>query len=235
MTDNDFKRASGLHSMEIMGSLTVRLIHDLTNHLTILAGNAQVLEMVKNNPERLQKVLDRIRTSSAAAGELLDRFAKFRHQLNFKSAPCSPEDCLRDIDTLNPLSPGWVVMPEGQLTGRLEMESRWLAFCIWQAALMTRAPKGSVHLSQGPFPADWKAPGHVPLTIRQEHLLRCELRWRSPDLWLDEKQAAKPADLNLATVYELVKLVDGWVHYQPLPGGTDHRFNVFVPQLPARA
>ncbi|GEM_PF-2101215 len=230
MLDNKSKRAAGMQSMEIMGALTIRLIHDLTNHLTILAGNAQVLEMVQNNPERLKKVVERIRNSSEAAGALIDRFAKFRHQLNFKSAPTTIDDCLRDLDTLNPLSSGWTVHTSGELSGRIEMESRWLAFAIWETAILSNSPKGKVQLSQGGFPEDWNAPGHVPMQMRKERLFRCELVWRSPELWLDEKEAAKPMELNLATVYELVKMVSGWVHYQFLPAG-EHRFNMFIPLL----
>jgi hypothetical protein len=228
MNDNKSKRAAGMQSMEIMGALTVRLIHDLTNHLTILTGNAQVLEMVQNNPERLKKVIERIRHSSEAAGELIDRFAKFRHQLNFKSAPTTTDDCLRDLDTLNPLSGGWIVHPLGEMTGRIEMESRWLAFAVWETAILSRSPKGKLQLSQGGFPEDWNAPGHVPMRLRQERLFRCELVWQSPEPWLDEKEATKPTELNLATVHELIKLVDGWVHYQFLPAG-EHRFNIFIP------
>ncbi len=228
MNDNQSKRAAGMQSMEIMGALTVRLIHDLTNHLTILSGNAQVLEMVQNNPERLKKVIDRIRNSSEAAGALIDRFAKFRHQLNFKSGPTTIDDCLRDLDTLNPLAGGWTVHPRGEMNGRIEMESRWLAFAVWETAILSRSPQGKVQLSQGVFPEDWNAPGHVPLQVRQARHFRCELVWRSPEPWLDEKEAAKPMELNLATVHELIKLVNGWVHYHFLPAG-EHHFNLFVP------
>lgn len=221
-----------MQSMEIMGALTVRMIHDLTNHLTILTGNAQVLEMVQNNPERMKKVISRIQTSAEAAGELLDRFSKFRHQLNFKSTPASLDDCLRDLDTLNPMSGNWIVDAANDLSGRIEMESRWLAFAIWESAILSRCTHGKVTLSCGGFPEDWNAPGHVPMQMRQERLLRCELVWRTSDAWLDEKEAVKPTDLNLATVHELIKLVNGWVHYRFLPAG-EHRLNIFVPVVPA--
>jgi hypothetical protein len=217
-----------MQPLEIMGALTVRLIHDLTNHLTVLAGNAEVMEMVQNNPERLKKVVERIRHASDAAGELIDRFAKFRHQLSFKPAPVSINDCLRDLESLNPLSGGWTVQPVGEMTGRIEMESRCLAFAVWETAILTNSPKGRVNLSPGPFPEDWNAPGHVPMQIRGEHLLRCEVTWQSPEPWLDEKDSIKPSELDQATIYELIKMVEGWVHYQFLPAG-EHRFNMFIP------
>ena len=68
--------------METMGILTVRLIHDLSNQLTILAGNAQVLELVRNNPERLSKVIDHPLVSEIlAAGALAAVAAVAEHQL----------------------------------------------------------------------------------------------------------------------------------------------------------
>jgi signal transduction histidine kinase len=220
--------AGGLAPMEIMGALTVRLIHDLTNQLTILAGNAQVLEMVRNNPERLGKVIERIKGSATTAGELLDRFARFRQDLRFRTAPHSTTECLRELDALNPLRGAWTAEVRGELAGRVALESRWVAFAVWQTALQTHAPAGRVVISEGGFPADWAAPGHVPSRIKERQLLRCELSWSLPERWLDEPEAAKPSELALAVVYELIKIVDGWVHYGFEPADR-HRFNLFVP------
>ncbi|HAV63419.1 MAG TPA: hypothetical protein DCY13_13765 [Verrucomicrobiales bacterium] len=228
MIDRDKKQAAGLEPMEMMGALTVRLIHDLTNQLTVLAGNAQVLEMVRNNPERLAKVVDRIRNSSAAAGELLDRFSQYRQQLVYRTKPHPLEQCLRELEALNP-SPGqWRVSTIGDLGALIALEPRWVAFAVWQTVLQSGVGAGEVRVSRGGFPADWSAAGHVPARLKQRQLLRCELAWSSPGPWLDEHEAAKPMNLHLAVVYELTKIVDGWVHYQFLPGD-QHRFNLFLP------
>lgn len=228
MIDNESKRANGMQPMEIMGALTVRLIHDLTNQLTILTGNAQVLEMVQNDPERLKKVIERIRHSSEAAGELIDRFAKFRQQLDFKSSHSSAKDCVRELNRLNPMPGTWGVDAPDDLPGQIELESRFLAFAVWESATLSRCAHGTVTLSAGPFPNDWNAPGHVPMQMREWSMLRCELVWKSSEPWLSEKEAIKPSDLNLATVYELAKMVNGWTHYRFLPEG-GHRFNLFIP------
>jgi len=203
--DEERKQAAGLTPMEIMGALTIRLIHDLTNHLTILAGNAQVLEMVRDNTQRLDKVIERIKASSTAAGELL-----------------------RDLATLNPMPGGWLARMPAEIDGRVALEPRWIAFAIWQVALRSEVSAGRVQLSVGDFPADWQGAGHVPSRLKEGPLLRCELSWESPGPWLDEREAVKPMDLHLAVVYELIKVVDGWVHYRFQPPD-QHRFNLFVP------
>ena len=226
--DRQSQFAGGLSPMEIMGALTVRLIHDLTNQLTILAGNAQVLEMVRTNPERLGKVIERIKSSSTVAGELLDQFARFRQDLGFRTTPHSSTECLRELDALNPLRGAWKAELRGELHGRVALEPRWVAFTVWQAALQTQSPAGQVTVSEGGFPLDWAAPGHVPSRIKERQLLRCELSWSKPAAWLEELEAAKPTELGRAVVYELVKIVDGWVHYQFLPND-QHRFNLFLP------
>ncbi len=222
------KQALGLSPMETMGALTVRLIHDLSNQLTVLAGNAQVLEMVRDNPERLTKVIERIKTSTTHAGELLDRFARFRQELRFRVAPQSTMACLRSVEALNPLGGQWLVAARGELTGQVALESRWIAFAIWQIALLGGAPNGQVTISEGGFPADWPSPAYVPARLREKRLLRLELAWTGPGPWLDEKEAVKPMNLPLATAYEVFKIIDGWAHYQFLPAG-QHRFNAFLP------
>jgi hypothetical protein len=222
------KPAPGLSPMETMGVLTVRLIHDLSNQLTILAGNAQVLELVRNNPERLSKVIDRIKTSSTNAGELIDRFARFRQEMRFRTTPHPLAECVRSLDTLNPLGGGWTTDVRGELTEQVSLEPRWVAFSIWQIALLCGSPRGHVTLTQGDFPADWPSPAYVPTRLKEKQLLRCELGWQGPGPWLEEKEAAKPTDLSLAAAYEIFKIVDGWSHYQFLPG-EEHRFNLFIP------
>lgn len=222
------KHAAGLPPMEMMGVLMVRLIHDLSNQLTILAGNAQVLEMVRNNPERLGKVIERIKNSSANAGTLIDRFARFRQEMRLRTVPNSLAECLRSLDTLNPLTGGWVVDVRGDLAGEVALESRWVAFAVWQVAILCGVPRGRVTLSAGDFPADWPAPAYVPSRLREKQLFRCELAWSRPGPWIDDTEAAKPNDLALATAYEILKIVDGWAHYQ-YSADAAHRFNLFFP------
>ena len=149
MIDNEQKRAAGMQPMEIMGALTVRLIHDLTNHLTILAGNAQVLEMVQNNPERLKKVIGRIRASSEAAGDLLDRFSKFRQQLDLGSAPFSLSDCMRDLERLNPMAGNWILRAKDELPGQIDLESRWRLGRGLPEMLRLVGAKGSMGYERG--------------------------------------------------------------------------------------
>lgn len=220
--------APGLSPMEMMGALTVRLIHDLSNQLTILAGNAQVLELVRDNPERLAKVAERIKTSATNVGELLDRFARFRQELRYRAGPHALAECVREIGALNPLKAGWKVEASPGLVESVALEPRWIAFAIWQIAQLGGAPQGRVTLTEGNFPADWPSPAYVPSRLREKRLFRCELVWTGPGPWLDEKEAAKPTDLHLATAYEIFKIVDGWGHYQFLPG-EQHRFNLFFP------
>lgn len=222
------KPAPGLSPMETMGILTVRLIHDLSNQLTILAGNAQVLELVRNNPERLSKVIDRIKTSSTNAGELIDRFARFRQEMRFRTKPHPLTECRQSLETLNPFADNWPVAVRGELTERISLEPRWVAFSVWQIALLCGSPNGCVTLSEGDFPADWPAPAYVPTRLKEKRLLRCELSWQGPGPWLEEKEAAKPTDLGLAAAHEVFKIVDGWSHYQFLPGA-EHRVNLFFP------
>lgn len=215
--------------MEMMGALTVRLIHDLSNHLTILAGNAQVLELVRDNPERMAKVIERIKNSTTNAGELLDRFARLRQELRLRSDPRALTECAGEIAALNPLPGGWSVATGGELSGRVSLEPRWIAFAVWQVAGLCGAEQGRVELSEGNFPPDWTAPAHVPARLRERRLFRSELTWNGPGPWLQDQEAAKPMDLHLATAYEIFKLVDGWAHYQFLPSG-QHRFNFFFPR-----
>lgn len=225
------KHGPGLAPLEIMGALMVRLIHDLSNQLTILSGNAQVLDLVRNNPERLDKVIDRIKTSSGQAGELIDRFARFRQELPLRTTPHALTACLGTLEALNPLKPGWRVEVRSELKGRISLEPRWVGFMVWQVALLSGATAGVVALSEGDFPADWSAPGYAPSRLKERGLFRCESLWRGSGPWLDEKEAAKPSQLDLATVYEIFKIIDGWGHYQFTPPD-EHRFNLFLPLTP---
>lgn len=222
------KHAPGLSPMEMMGVLMVRMIHDLSNQLTILAGNAQVLDLVRGDPERLAKVIDRLKTSSTNVGKLIEQFARFRQDYRYRAVPHALTECLQELEALNPFSSRWKVATVGEMSGQIALEPRWVAFAVWQVALLGGADTGSIQISAGKFPADWDAPAYVPSRLRQHELLQCELRWSGPGPWLEEKEAAKPSDLNLATAYEILKIIDGWAHYKFVPD-EQHRFNLFFP------
>lgn len=228
LADPPATHAPGLSTMEMMGVLMVRLIHDLSNQLTILAGNAQVLDMVRNNPERLPKVIDRIRTSSTNAGTLIDRFARLRQDIRFRTNPQPLEICLEEVRATNPTHGRWTIETPEEFVGSIALEPRWLAFCVWQIALLSRAMDGHLVVSEGDFPEDWESPAYAPTRLREASLLRFEFRWQGPGPWLDEKETAKPTDLNLAMAYEVFKIVDGWPHYQFSPND-EHHFNLFLP------
>ncbi|MBI1177408.1 hypothetical protein GC207_08205 [bacterium] len=228
LADPPATHAPGLSTMEMMGVLMVRLIHDLSNQLTILAGNAQVLDMVRNNPERLPKVIDRIKTSSTNAGTLIDRFARLRQDIRFRTSPQPLAKCLEEVCAVNPVPNRWTIHSSDELVGSVALEPRWIAFCVWQIALLSRAARGQIVASEGGFPEDWESPAYAPTRLREGQLLRLEFQWQGPGPWLDEKEMAKPTDLSLAMAYEIFKIVDGWAHYQ-FQADDEHRFNLFFP------
>lgn len=218
----------GLEPMEVLGSLMSRMLHDLSNQLTILGGNAQLLELVANNPAKLVQVTDRIKKSADAAGKLLDDYARFRQSFTFPLDRTPVTELVDGLRQANPLPDDWVVLPTGDGEREVRMEARWLAYLVWQSALLGGGRSGEVVVSAGPFPADWRHAGHVPGDLKTRELLRVVLSWESETPWMSAEEATKPVELFAASVYEIAKLFSGWLHYQHSPD-LQNRFTLFFP------
>ena len=84
-----------------------RLVHEMTNQLLIIAGNAQIADRSDNDPLLAAQSVKAIRQASETAGRLLDGYASFLRRLPATSASGSVSEAASLIAENASQNPGW--------------------------------------------------------------------------------------------------------------------------------
>jgi signal transduction histidine kinase len=202
-----------LSPLESLGVLMSRLLHDLTNPLAVLAGNAQVAGLAPVDPELQAKALKSIHQASDVAGELLDRYADFRRSFSQHPAEIPAGTVIDHLVQTNPHPALWPVTIAGDFRGWVAVEPRWVAFAIWALANASGAGAGTVECTRES--SSRIRPRSTPAwsTPRSEGL-RISLRWQSDQLLFSSPETNRPDSLELAVIWELVRWMEGVIDYR---------------------
>lgn len=222
---------NAVSTIEMSGVLASRMIHELTNHLTVIAGNLQVVEMVPDDPELAARALGSVRQASMALGEVVDRYASFRRQLRNDSLGCDASD----FSTMVKQGPGpepfdepgqgasrdwwkeWDVIAPASMKGWLPIEARWINYAIWRAAGLSQAPRGQIRFFPPGSNPDLGGLSTLISGNRFGDFLHIAICWAGDKSALDHQELHKPSSLALAVVIGLVRWVEGQVGVVFLP------------------
>ena len=202
-----------LSPLESLGVLMSRLLHDLTNPLAVLAGNAQIAGLAPADPELQAKALNSIQQASDVAGELLDRYADFRRSFSQRTAEIPVGAVIDHLVQSNPHPAHWPVTIAGDFRGWVAVEPRWVAFAIWALANESGAGAGTVECAResrslirpGSTPA-WSPPRSAGLRIK--------VRWQSDQPLFSCPETNRPDSLELTVIWELVRWMEGVIDYR---------------------
>ncbi len=224
------------------GVLVSRMIHELTNHLTVVAGNLQVVEMAPEDPDLVRKALESVRLASVGMTEVVERYAGFRRQLRNDSLGCDPSDFANLVMKGPPPEPfqatgqnagsewwaDWKVTAPTPMQGWLPIEARWINHAIWRVAALSGSPSGEIRFFPPGSNPDLQGVSTLTTGNRLGNFLHISISWKGDKSSLDRQELHKPSTLALAVVIGLVRWVDGQVGVVFLPPD-ENRFWIFLP------
>ena len=205
-----------------------RLVHEMTNQLLIISGNAQIAERSSNDPLLAAQALKSICLASETAGKLLDRYVLFLRQLPAPMASGSVAVVASLIAQNAGQIHGWHIDLTGPLAGIAAVDPRWIAFAVWQIARESQVQEGEITLCCGiprsAIPLTIPMPAH----LGSSHMLQIVMKWRSPTPLLPDDETRKPKNLLLAVIYGMLSGVGGDCHYY-FGRPDQNRFTLLVP------
>lgn len=219
-----------LSALEVSGAISARVIHDLSNLISGMVGNAEYALNPAADPASVQKAIRAIGVSANAAGHLLAKCLPLQ-QLIFREAfPFDVSELAPIIAEAASLAPGWHVAEPVALAGQVRVQPRWLSAAIWQLARETDASGGEMEFASGPvvFPVRWQ--GTNPNLERPLQFFQITLRYRSDHALFSNEGPISPDRFPLLAAYELIRSIKGQVQERPKPPGRQE-ISVLIPLI----
>jgi hypothetical protein len=216
--ENEFTIAP-LSALEISGAVSARVIHDLSNLISGIIGNAEYAGQALDNSVGLQKALQAICTSANAAGKLVGQCLPLQHSVSNQTFPFDAAELAEIIAQAASIAPGWRATVPAGLTGQAKVHPRWLASAIWQLALETQADRGEIHFASGlpVFPVAWQ--GASPNNGRPLHLFQTTLSYRAEDPLVSDEAPVTPERPGLLATVEIIRRFKGQLQFLSNPPG----------------
>lgn len=208
-----------LSPMELMGALSGRLIHDLSNHLSVISGNAQFAQMLSDDPEKVARAVQAVIKASTAAGNAIGACSHYRRRL-YTSQPSMKASELEDaIEFAVQGWPEWDCDVPSSLSGTIAFDSRWVAHSIRQLLELVDAHEGNIEVSRVRFADLPECPGRKFRGCPAPELIEIKLTYRAEET-IDFNQAKKAfAQVPLLAAYEMIHGCGGWIDsYSPEEG-----------------
>jgi hypothetical protein len=217
-----------LSSLEISGAICARVIHDLTNLLSGIMGNAEYAQRADADPANLQKALQAITLSANSAGKLLGQCLPLQHLVSRASVPYPIAELAVDLAEAACLAPGWSVNAPPALDGEVSVQPRWLTAAIWQLAREADVTSGEINFLCGPavFPVVWSGSNLSGTQPRQ--LFQVTLSYRSDHQLLTNGAPISPERFGLLAAFEIIRRSKGQIHSRPKPPGRQE-ISVLIP------
>lgn len=217
-----------LSALEVTGAICSRVVHDLSNLLSGIVGNAEYAQNPEVTPAEMQKAVQAISVSANAAGKLLGQCLPLQLLVSREAFPFDTSELALIIAEAAGLAPGWRVAEPAPLTGQVRVQPRWLSAAVWQIAREAEANSGELEFACGPavFPVVWHGPGAS--ATRQPDLFQITLRYRSDHPLFTKDGPANPDRFGLLAAYELIRRFKGQIHSRLKPPGRQE-ISVLIP------
>jgi hypothetical protein len=224
MNDTTAPPFAPLSPLEISGALCSRVMHDLSNQVSGILGNAEYAQRGDGDPANLQKALQAITISANNAGKLLGQCLPLQQLIQRESFPYPALDLAADIAEAAGLAPGWRVNPPPELRGEVRVQPRWFTSAVWQLAREADTPHGEIEFSCGPamFPVVWS--GQNPNTAQSIELFQITLRYRADQPLFENGVKISPDRFALCAAHEIVRRLKGQILNHPKPPGRQEIF-----------
>jgi hypothetical protein len=208
-----------LSPLEVSGALCARVIHDLSNLLSGIIGNAEYAQRPDADPAGLKKALEAISLSANSAGKLLGQCLPLQQFIVRSAFPFDTVEQAATIAEAAGIAPGWRVTVAPKLTGQVAVQPRWLTAAVLQIARETETSQGEIQFVCGPavFPVVWS--GSNPNFSQPLQLFQITLTYRGDQPLFPLSGQINPERLPLLAAHELIKRFKGQIHSRPKPPG----------------
>ena len=169
-----------LTSLEMLGALSSRLIHDFKNKLAVISGNAHFASLSPDNPQRMATALAAIRRTSDEAAQFLERMAVLRRELGRHVEPSSAAELAQSLQRVMACEPAWEFRAPAELTGRVAIPLRWLRLIAWEIKADSRSSAGSAELDLASVPESEKPEPSLNEDLPPGDYCRIQLRHPLP-------------------------------------------------------
>jgi hypothetical protein len=217
-------------ALEVTGAICSRVIHDLSNLVSGIVGNAEYAQNPEVSAAEVQKAVQAISVSANAAGKLLGQCLPLQLLVSQETFPFDASEMALLIAEAAGLAPGWRVGEPAPLTGQVRVQPRWLSAAVWQIAREADANAGELEFACGPavFPVVWHGPGAV--ASRRPELFQITLRYRADHPLFTKDGPANPDCFGLLAAHELVRRFKGQIHSRAKPPGRQE-ISILIPLL----
>jgi hypothetical protein len=218
-----------LSGLEMTGAICARVIHDLSNLMSGIVGNAEFAQNPEADPVSVKKAITAISVSANTAGKLLGQCLPLQLLVANETFPFDVGELALIIAESGGLAPGWRVAEPAPLTGQVKVQPRWLAAAIWQLAREADSQTGEVEFACGPanFPVVWHG---TTGTRGPVDLFQIMLRYRSDHALLSKDGPANPDRFGLLAACELIRRFKGQVHARSKSPGRQE-LSILIPLL----
>jgi hypothetical protein len=219
-----------LSAIEISGAICARVIHDLSNLVSGIVGNAEYAQTEGTDPDKVAKAIEAIGLSAISAGKLLGQCLPLQKLVSAECVPCDVAELALVIAEWSNLAPGWQVLEPRSLTGSVRAQPKWLSAAVWQIAREASAQGGETEFATGPavFPLVWH--GTNPNHSGPVELFQITFRYRSEQAFASGSAAVNPAGYALLAAQELIHRMKGQIHSRPKPPGRQE-ISILLPLL----
>lgn len=219
-----------LSGLEMTGAICARVIHDLSNLMSGIVGNAEYAQNPEADPADVQKAIHAIGVSANAAGKLLGQCLPLQMLLANEAFPFDVSELALIIAESAGLAPGWRVAEPAPLIGQIRVQPRWLSAALWQIARQADSPHGEIEFACGPavFPVVWHGPGAN--TRRPLDLFQITMRYRSDHALFVNDGPVDPDRFGLLAACELIRRFKGQIHPRSKPPGRQE-LSILIPLL----
>ncbi len=225
----------GITELEKPGILMTRMLHELTNCLSVLAGHVQLFELQSLNPQ-IADSLRSIKWASNELGEIVERYATFRRQIPRAPHPCSLEELCAALQLGHPETPAdplacdqtWTLVPPARPIAYLDLETRWLRYAIWELARNSGSTTGRIQLYGPDETFDRRGLKSMLFNPSKKTFLHILVSWPSEKPALGEHDLFKPPNMSLALTVGLIRWAYGQACYGFIEPG-ENRFWIVLP------
>jgi hypothetical protein len=144
---NGASSENSLSATEMMGILSARLAHTLSNQVSIISGNLCAAAMLKNEPAKVASVLQAAVQASNQAGVALGQFVQFRRKAVSEAGRTRVSEFIEKLKRWTKAEPDWRVDIDAklELLDYADLPISWARFSLVLATIKDQAkPVGGV-------------------------------------------------------------------------------------------
>lgn len=222
-----------LSELEKSGVIMSRMLHELTNHLSVLVGGLQLIDSCKDDPELAAASMEAVRDAGKTIGEIVERYASFHRQVPYEAGAIQISEIVQEVQSgLSEFNQSegsdWNVVPPTALSLEAQIQARWVRYAVLEVVRQSHSKAGQVLFYSPGMAFDGRGLRQPVILPTTRTFLHIEVNWVSEKPVFQEIDLFKPTDLSIATLIGIVRWARGQVSYAHL-APNQSRFWISLP------